>query len=121
MARKYPADVLRQATDVLEGMKQITPSLTVDGWTATDLEADLASAASIPNQMASLKGQLTTLRNQRDDIYNAIWSKVKRVRQAVKGLYGDDSNQYELVGGTRTSERNPYTPPPSPPPPDGEA
>ncbi len=30
---------------------------------------------------------------------------VKRVRSAVKGIYGDDSSEYEMVGGTRKSER----------------
>jgi len=34
-----------------------------------------------------------------------MWDKVKRVRASVKGLYGDDSSEYEMVGGTRKSER----------------
>jgi hypothetical protein len=34
---------------------------------------------------------------------------VKRVRSAIKGVYGDDSTQYEMVGGTRMSERKPRT------------
>jgi hypothetical protein len=39
----------------------------------------------------------------------ALWDKVKRVRKGVKANYGDDSSQYEMVGGTRTSERQPRT------------
>jgi hypothetical protein len=34
-----------------------------------------------------------------------VWEKVKRVRAGVKGNYGDGSSQYEMVGGTRLSER----------------
>jgi hypothetical protein len=34
-----------------------------------------------------------------------MWDKVKRVRAGVKANYGDDSSQYEMVGGTRLSER----------------
>jgi hypothetical protein len=30
---------------------------------------------------------------------------MKRVRAGVKANYGDDSQQYEMVGGTRMSER----------------
>jgi hypothetical protein len=30
---------------------------------------------------------------------------VKRVRNAIKGTYGDDSSQYEMVGRVRMSER----------------
>jgi hypothetical protein len=44
------------------------------------------------------------------DIHNpahqqSTWDKLKPVRSTVKGLYGDDSSQYELVGGTRMSDR----------------
>jgi hypothetical protein len=38
-----------------------------------------------------------------------MWDKVKRVRAGVKANYGDDSSQYEMVGGTRLSERKPPT------------
>ena len=34
-------------------------------------------------------------------------SRIKRVRAGVKGIYGDDSSQYEMIGGTRMSERKP--------------
>ena len=44
-------------------------------------------------------------RNQRDLVYNGMWDKIKRVRAGVKANYGDDSQQFEMVGGTRTSER----------------
>jgi hypothetical protein len=33
---------------------------------------------------------------------------MKRIRSVIKGTYGDDSSQYELVGGTRLSDRKPY-------------
>ena len=51
--------------------------------------------------------QITDLRNKRDVIYDRLWDKTKRVRNAVKGLYGDDSSEYEMVGGKRISERKP--------------
>jgi hypothetical protein len=34
-----------------------------------------------------------------------MWDALKRVRATVKGVYGDDSSEYDLVGGTRLSER----------------
>jgi len=42
---------------------------------------------------------------ERDALLGATWDKVKRVRASVKGLYGDDSSEYDMVGGTRKSER----------------
>ena len=55
--------------------------------------------------MNTLDAQLTDVRNKRDELTAKIWDEVKRVRSTVKGLYGDDSSQYEMVGGTRVSER----------------
>jgi hypothetical protein len=37
--------------------------------------------------------------------YFAAWDKVKRARAGVKAAYGDDSSQFEMIGGTRTSDR----------------
>ncbi|HJZ47095.1 MAG TPA: hypothetical protein VKE41_08005 [Roseiflexaceae bacterium] len=48
---------------------------------------------------------MTDLRNKRDERLIRIWDVVKRARATVKGAYGDDSSEYELVGGTRVSER----------------
>lgn len=115
MARKYPTDIIEQSIQVLEGWRQISSPLTVDGAGADDLQTELNNALPLKNQMANLEAQMTTLRNERDAIYQRLWTRVKRVRQAVKGVYGDDSNEYELVGGTRASERVPYTRQPLPP------
>jgi hypothetical protein len=38
-----------------------------------------------------------------------MWGKVKRARAGVKANFGDNSSQYEMVGGTRLSERKPRT------------
>jgi hypothetical protein len=35
----------------------------------------------------------------------SAWDKVKRARAGVKAAYGDDSSQFEMIGGTRTSDR----------------
>lgn len=47
------------------------------------------------------------MRNQRDALIAMTWDQVKRVRTGVKGIYGDDSSEYEMVGGTRLSDRKP--------------
>jgi hypothetical protein len=59
----------------------------------------------LDTQIASHEQQLSTARTQRDATYSTLWEKVKRVRAGAKANYGDDSTQYEMVGGTRMSER----------------
>ncbi len=105
MARRYPTDVLAQAQAVQEAWKQIDPALKIGDLTPDTLVAELPQAQAVQAQISTLEAQLTDLRNQRDALYTAVWDKVKRVRAGIKGIYGDDSSQYEMVGGTRRSER----------------
>jgi hypothetical protein len=56
-------------------------------------------------QTINQQRKLTDLRNQRDASNREIWTMVKRVRSGIKPFFGDDSSQYEMVGGTRVSDR----------------
>jgi len=71
------------------------------------LVTDINGVHQVEHCLASLEVQLTEVRNQRDALQQSTWDKVKRVRAGVKGHYGDDSSQYEMVGGTRLSEGKP--------------
>lgn len=101
----YPTDIMDQATDTLEAWKQIDPNLRVGPLTQQVLADGLAQSRAVQAQIAALEKQLVSLRNTRDGQMAQMWDAVKRLRATVKGVYGDDSSQYELVGGTRTSER----------------
>jgi hypothetical protein len=105
--RNYPTDVLTQAQVVLDAWKSINLELKMGELGYADLEADIAKAKLIQSQLNELETKLTDLHNQRDVLYTGIWDKAKRVRNGVKGIYGDDSPQYEMVGGTRRSDRKP--------------
>jgi hypothetical protein len=101
----YPTDVLKQAQDVSSAWNQIGATVTIGTLTPALLTTDVTAATTLESDMAKLEAQLTDKRNQRDALYTAIWDKVKRVRNGIKAIYGDDSSQYEMIGGTRLSER----------------
>ncbi len=101
----YPTDVLEQAQTVLSAWNQIGATVTVGTLTPAILTTDVTAATALESEMAKLEAQLTDKRNQRDALYTAIWDKVKRVRNGMKAIYSDDSSQYEMIGGTRLSER----------------
>ena len=107
VSKPYPPDVLEQAREVSGAWKKIDPTLKIGALDRARLEAKLAQTVPLQVQMNELDAQLTDLRNQRDSLYNELWDQVKRVRSGIKGIYGDDSSQYEMVGGTRRSERKP--------------
>lgn len=105
--RIYPSDVLDQAQDVLVGCNQVNATLAFGTLNPAALTADVTSASMLEAEISMLEIQLAERRDQRDIVYNSMWDKVKRVRAGVKANYGDDSQQFEMVGGTRTSERKP--------------
>jgi|SRR5262252_1885849 len=104
---------LRRASPVLEttrqrlaGFKQIDPppdfggNLNVAGGEAvvTDLTGELASY----NQNSAALDEQQTLGDTKEEAAGD-WNK--RILAAVGAKYGTDSSEYEMVGGTRTSER----------------
>lgn len=110
MSKKlYPTDVIEQAQGVLAVWNQIDASLAFGAQTKASMSADVTQASELLSQLTALEAQLTDLRNLRDSSFQDLWDKVKRVRNGVKANYGDDSSQYEIVGGTRLSERKATT------------
>ena len=114
MSQSYPPDVSTQASSILEAWKQIDPALKFGTLDVAALKADIDQGKALQTEIDALDAQYTSLRNQRDALLGATWDKVKRVRASVKGLYGDDSSEYEMVGGTRRSERKTPTRAPKP-------
>lgn len=106
-AKPFPANILEQARAASQAWISIDPAFKVGNLALSDLEGEVDQLLSIQNQIASLQAQLTDLRNRRDATSLSIWDKIKRLRRGVQGIYGDDSSQYEMVGGTRLSERKP--------------
>jgi hypothetical protein len=52
-----------------------------------------------------LKKKLSAAVNAKDSDVKDLKARMVDIRSAVKGTYGADSTEYELVGGTRKSER----------------
>lgn len=103
--RTYPNDVTEQSRSVANAWTQIDSDLTLGAMNVTTFSNAITEADAIASQINILETQLTNLRNQRDEKLADLWDKLKRVRNGVKAHFGDNSSQYEMVGGTRTSER----------------
>ena len=114
MARTYPTNTLQQARDVLEGWKAITTPITIVSVSQASVKTKMDSVSPVLEQIASMEAQLVDLRNLRDALLTDLWRDIKRVRAGVKSNFGDDSSEFEMVGGTRLSERKPpiHTKPP---------
>jgi hypothetical protein len=103
----YPPDILTQAQDVRLGWQQVNEELTFGEVTPASLAEDLNAASPLNALIRGLDMQLADKKDQRDNLYNSMWDKIKRIRAGFKANYGDDSQQFETVGGTRMSDRKP--------------
>lgn len=106
MAKKrYPTDILEQVQACLEAWKRIDPDLKIGELSRESLNDLLSQGRKIGTRFDALEAELTELRNQRDQVFWESWQVLKRLRAGIKAVYGDDSSQYEMIGGTRLSER----------------
>ena len=103
--KSYPSDVLAQAQQAVVGWGEVDSMLTFGPVTIVALTKDVNAAAPLQAEIERLEIQLGEKRDQRDILFNNMWDKVKRMRSGIKATYGDDSQQYDKVGGTRTSDR----------------
>ena len=67
--------------------------------------ARVAGWNDLLGQIKTREDELLMLRNTRSAQTDELWNIAVRARAGIKGYFGDDSNQYELAGGTRVSER----------------
>jgi hypothetical protein len=114
MAKKFiPTDLPEQAASIQDAWSRIDPKMTLGSLNLTALITDIQGLRGIHADLVSMENQLTALRDQRDMLEQSTWDKVKGVRSMVKVIYGDDSLEYELMGGKRRSDRKPArrTPP----------
>ena len=105
--KTYPLNIVEVTRKVVDAWRKIKADLTLGDLTVEMLADDLTQAEPIEAAIAGLENRLTEARNRRDELYARMWERVKRVHSGVKGIYGDDSPEYELVGGTRKSDRKP--------------
>jgi hypothetical protein len=123
MARKRRTSAVEEeARQRLAGLKQIDPAPDFGGnLNAAGGQAvitDLATELDSYNQNTAALDEQQNLVDTKEDNLND-WNK--RVLAAVGARYGNDSSEYEMVGGTRLSDRKKPktkgaggTPPPAP-------
>lgn len=73
--------------------------------TAAELGILITKADEDTAKLKQLKSQVTALVAAKGITFDNILDFMKRVRSGAKSAFGDDSLEYERVGGKRSSER----------------
>lgn len=107
MARqKRNSTIIEAARRRLEGLKSIDPKPNYGtGLTEAAFEQDIVAAETLLSQYNQMLSQLDELQNELAAAEKVANDKSKRILSATEATYGSDSNEYEMVGGTRLSDR----------------
>ena len=103
-----PDNVRDQAKPIIK-IFQATADLKIKvekkDFTAADLAALEAEVKSADDLVEAKRAELTPLLNARNDKAARLNAVLVQARKAIAGYFGEDSDEYELAGGTRKSER----------------
>jgi hypothetical protein len=80
-----------------------------DSISAAEMATKIAGLETAVDELDALNAERTRLVNVKAEQAGIVSDYIVQVRSAVKGIFGADSSEYDMVGGTRTSERKHYT------------
>lgn len=103
LTRSVPK-LLQEAKEVKEALEKIGDDLP-DAISVAALEARITALEAKVSELDGLNADRTRVVNEKGDMAEDLSDQLVRTRSGIKGLYGNDSSEYEMVGGTRASER----------------
>jgi len=107
MARpKRSSKILETARQRLVGLKKITPAPNFGpSLKQSDYEVEITGYSDDQDGYNGDVAALDDRQNRLDARERGLGDWNRRILSAVEAQYGPDSSEYELVGGTRRSER----------------
>jgi queuine/archaeosine tRNA-ribosyltransferase len=97
-------NVASSAADILK-LWTVNPDFKIKDLTQEQYQDQQVRLARLLSDIKAKEDELTPLRNERDDLMKKLNENTTRARSGIKGYFGADSSEYELAGGTRSSER----------------
>jgi len=84
---------------------QANPEMKLKDLTTKEFQAQYDRMGELQPKIEELEEKLTPLRNERDALAKSMSKNTTRVRGGIRSYFGENSDEYELAGGTRASER----------------
>lgn len=104
--RKKTSPILETARLRLAGLKKIDPNLDLGpGLKPSDYEADITGFSDLENEYNGVLAAVDEVQARYAAKELFVRDKNRRILSAIEARFGPDSPEYEMVGGTRTSER----------------
>ncbi len=102
----FPRNTLRQAELALRGWKDLKSEFDVPNLDIKDFEEKISSTADKVELAEKLKIERSEAVKKRNESLKVIWDLTKRVRNAAKATFGDNSNKIEKFGGKSSRRRS---------------
>ena len=101
----FPTNVIDLARIMLRVWRESRPNEKFADLTSDEFEAFVKTAEDDRDALESINAQADTKRDSRDYSHSELWGYFVRGKAGFKGTFGDNSMEYERVGGTRRSNR----------------
>ena len=102
---KQAANSALVAANKVEDVWSKNVQFTMKNVTLAEYKTAMAACQTGDDAVEAKRRELTALINQRDAANATLTHMTTRALSGIRGFFGPDSDEYELAGGTRTSER----------------
>ena len=96
--------LLQMAGETKQALEKINAALPADV-SATEMAAKIAGLETAISELDAVNVERTRLVNAKGEQAKSLSDYLVHVRLAVKAVCGPDSTEYEMIGGTRSSDR----------------
>ena len=95
----FPRNTLRQAELAKEGGKDLLDKLLVPNLSLEEFETKITKATEKVDLAEKLKEERSKAVKSRNEFLKEVWDLTKRIRNAAKATFGDNSAEIEKFGG----------------------
>ena len=106
----FPRNALDQALIVFKGWKEMQNELNVPNLNLNAFEDKIKDAQRKVDKAEEMRQERTRVIGVRNKVLEEVWDLTKRIRNAAKATFGDDSKEIEKFGGKPVRFRKHYPP-----------
>ena len=102
----FPRNTLRQAELAFQGWKELIDNLNVPNLSVEEFEKKISYATDKVELAEKLKEERSKAVKVRNESLKDVWDLTKRIRNAAKATFGDNSAEIEKFGGKPSRQRS---------------
>ncbi|MBN2012336.1 hypothetical protein JW960_23605 [candidate division KSB1 bacterium] len=105
-SESFPRNTLRQAELAKDGWNELMDKLHVPNLTFEEFEDKIKQATDKVDLAERLKEERSQAVKVRNETLKDVWDLTKRIRNAAKATFGDNSDEIEKFGGKPSRVRS---------------